>query len=280
MRFVAIIFLSLIFTVSTRAQLASAKWKIVEAEGDTLMNQENYQGALTKYSEAIEISKLKDSESKRVLYKRAICYYSLHDFNKALADVNAFIPFYPSFPRARLLRAFINRELGNVQAQLDDINELLMMNLGDPDILKFKANIYLETNKYDSAKIELLKLQKVVNDEEIETQLGLSYYNLNDPDSAFVHFDAALDLNGGYAPAYLYITSLCLEQEAFDMALNYVDLGLRLEPDNQQLIFYKGIALAESKKTEEGCRLLAKVFYAGLDQAGDYLKQYCYSVKD
>ena len=95
-----------------------------------------------------------------------------------------------------------------------------------------------------------------------------------------MHFDSALALNGGYAPAYMYMTSLCLEQEAFELALTYVDLGLRLEPGNQQLLFYKGIALAESDQLEEGCRVLANVFYAGLDQAGDYLKQYCYSMKD
>jgi len=110
--------------------------------------------------------------------------------------------------------------------------------------------------------------------------LGFTYYNLSDPDSAFLHFDSALSHNGGHAPAYMYMTSLCLEQEAYEMAFTYVDLGLRLEPENKQLLFYKGIALAENENLEEGCRILAKVFYAGVDQAGDYLKQYCYSNKD
>ena len=95
-----------------------------------------------------------------------------------------------------------------------------------------------------------------------------------------MHFDSALALNGGYAPAYMYMTSLCLEQEAFELALTYVDLGLRLDPTNQQLLFYKGIALAESDNLEEGCRILSQLFYNGMDQAGDYLKQYCYSEKD
>lgn len=280
MRFLTIIFISLVCAASVSAQIMSAKWKAVESEGDTLLNREDYPGALKKYNEAIEISKLKDTESKRMLYKRAICFYSTSDFQKALDDLNAFIPVYPSFPRARFLRAFVNRELGNTQAQLDDINELLALDPENLDLLKFKTSIYLESEKYQEAKTELLRLQKLENNEEIETQLGFIYYNLNDPDSAFLHFDSALERNAGYTPAYTYMTSLCLEQEAYEMAITYVDLALRLEPDNQQLIFYKGIALAESDKLEDGCRLLANVFYAGLDQAGDYLKQYCYSSKD
>jgi hypothetical protein len=59
-----------------------------------------------------------------------------------------------------------------------------------------------------------------------------------------------------------------------------VDIGLRLEPGDQQLLFYKGVALAETEKLDEGCRILSNLFYAGVDQAGDYLKQYCYSAKD
>lgn len=274
------ILLLLICALNLNAQTSSAKWKAMESEGDTLLNRQDFQGAIKIYNNVIELSKLKDTESKGVLYKRAICFYSVGEFQKALDDLQIFIPEYPGFPRAKLLRAFVNRELGNTQAQLDDINELLSVNPTNPDLLKFKASIFLETEKYPEAKRALLDLQKIVNDEEIETQLGFIYSNLNEPDSAFAHFDSALSINGGYAPAYMYISSLCLEQEAYEMALTYVDLGLRLEPDNANLQFYKGIALAETENFTEGCRLLAKAFYAGLDQAGDYLKQYCYSEKD
>ncbi len=252
----------------------------MEAEGDTLLNHQDFEGAIKIYNNIVELSKLNDTESKGVLYKRAICFYSVGEFQKALDDLQIFIPEYPVFSRAKLLRAFVNRELGNTQAQLDDINELLLLDSANPDLLKFKASIFLETEKYREAKTALLDLQKIVNDEEIETQLGFTYSNLNEPDSAFAHYDSALSINGGYSPAYIYISSLCLEQEAYALALTYVDLGLRLEPENLTLQFYKGIALAETENLTEGCRLLAKSFYSGMDQAGDYLKQYCYSGKD
>ena len=276
MRVTAILFLLLVSVLSVDAQTSSAKWKVFETEGDTLLNRQDFTGAIEKYNKVVEISKLKDAESKGVLYKRAICFYSVGQFQKALDDLQIFIPEYPGFPRAKLLRAFINRELGDVPAQLKDINELLELSPGNPDLLKFKATIFLSTEQYAEAKVALLEIQKFANDEEIETQLGFVYNALGDPDSAFVHFEAALNINAGYTPAYMYISSVCLEQEAYEMALTYLDLALRLEPENQQLLFYKGIALAETDNLDEGCRLLSKVFYGGLDQAGDYLKQYCY----
>jgi tetratricopeptide (TPR) repeat protein len=280
MKFFVIITFSLFCSLGLNAQTSSATWKAMEAEGDTLLNRQDFAGAIKIYNEVIELSKLKDSESKGVLYKRAICFYSTGEFQKALDDLQVFIPEFPGFPRAKLLRAFVNRELGNTQAQLDDINDLLSFNPTNPDLLKFKASIFLELEKYQEAKATLLNLQKVVNDEEIETQLGFIYSNLNEADSAFIHFDSALAINGGYSPAYKYLSSLCLDQGAYDMALTYVDIGLRLEPDNVTLQFYKGIALAETKNLKEGCRFLSKAFYAGMDQAGDYLKQYCYSAED
>lgn len=278
MRVLIVIFISLNSAIGLFAQMSSAKWRVTEVEGDSLLSREDYPHALVKYNQAMDVSKLKDTESKRLLYKRAICYYSLQDFQKALDDLNAFIPYYPSFPRAKFLRVLVNGELGNTQAQFDDIHELELLEPGSPDILSLKVNIYLEAEQYDSAKVELLRLQRINDDEETETQLGFVYYNLEDADSAFVHFDRAITLNENYAPAYVYMSSLCLEQEAYAMTLMYVDRGLLLDPQSKQLLFYKGIALAESEKLEAGCSILAKLFYEGFDQAGDYLKQHCYGI--
>ena len=78
-------------------------------------------------------------------------------------------------------------------------------------------------------------------------------------------------------PAYLYASSFCLQEEFYEKAISYVNLALRIEPQNQTALFYKGIALVETEKKEEGCSCLAKAFYSGFDDAGDYLVEYCYS---
>ena len=85
-------------------------------------------------------------------------------------------------------------------------------------------------------------------------------------------------MDATFAPAYLYGGTFALEEENFELALKYLDVALRLDPENVAALFYKGVALVELKKEKEGCSCLNEAFMAGQDDAADYLKQYCYGV--
>jgi tetratricopeptide (TPR) repeat protein len=269
----------LVFTASVG--FAQHKWTALEADADTLLNRQQFAKAASTYKKVLAMQKkARYTGTSLVLYKRAICRFYLQDFYTALTDLEGFIPANPSFYQARLLRAFIYRELQNNEKQLEDINEILSADPWNIDLLKWRAGVLLETGAYEKAKADLLKVKEVQTDEEVELYLGLTWYYLDEPEKALAHFNEAIALNGGYTPAYQYAGVLCVEQEAYDLALTYLDLALRLEPENYQLIFYKGVALVESGKTDEGCRCLNKAFYAGVDEAGGYLEEFCYPVDD
>ncbi len=276
MRRAAGIFILLFSVILAEAQSKQDKIKAAEVLGDTLMSQQNFAGALSQYNKVIKSTKLKDVESRQILYKRAVCFFYLNDFNKALADLNTFIDDNPNLYRARILRAFVYREMEEPQKQLIDLNEVLEWDPLNTDLLKWRAGLMVETGLYDSAITEFKRIQLYGNDEETELYLGLCYYNLAKPDSALIHFDESIKINGGYVPAYLYAASVHLEEESFEEAKSYIDLGLMLDAQNLQLIFYKGIVLVETGNQDEGCRLLNKAFYGGIDDASDYLVEYCY----
>jgi tetratricopeptide (TPR) repeat protein len=281
MRFVWLIAVAFWVTpVVVHAQSKKDKLKAIETLGDTLLGQQDIAGALKQYNKVIKSTKLKDVESRQILYKRALCYFYLQDFTQALADLTVFIEDNPNLYRARILRAFINRELDDLVSQLVDLDEVLDWDPMNIDLLKWRAGLLVETGDYSRGLDELRKIQLFGNDEEVELYLGLCYYSLEKPDSAMIHFDQAIALNGGFVPAYLYASSVALEEEAYELALSYINLGLMLDAKNLQLIFYKGIALVETGKKDEGCRLLNKAFYSGLDDAGDYLVEYCYPKED
>ena len=88
-------------------------------------------------------------------------------------------------------------------------------------------------------------------------------------------FDEVIAEDPNHIQTYLYAASLCLDEDAYELALNYVEKGLQKEPTNNTLLFYKGIALVETDRRSEGCRCLTKAFNAGIDDAGEYLKEYC-----
>ncbi|MBX2957877.1 MAG: hypothetical protein KF846_17050 [Cyclobacteriaceae bacterium] len=274
MRWIGILFF--LFSVGLFAQTKPSKVQVAEALGDTLFNREDFVGALKQYNKVAKATKLKTVQQRQILYKRAVCLFYLGEFEQALADLKVFIPENQSLPRARILRAFIYRELGELQLQLDDLNQLLEWDAMNIDLLKWRAGLLVEMGENEQALVELKAMKQWATDEEVELYTGLAYYGLEKPDSALYHFDQSILTNGGYLPAYQYAGSVCLEQGAFELALTYINLALRLDGQNLELLFYKGVALVELDRKEEGCRLLNKAFYKGIDDAGGYLEEYCF----
>ena len=265
-------------TIITYAQ--STRWKEWDVRGDTLFNHGDYKKAIRSYSKAINLSKLKDKDAYRTVYKRAVSYYSAGDHKNALKDLDIFIPEYPQVSQARLLKAFIYRELGDDDQQLIHLEAAMELRPPGPDLLKWRGLLYLQKDEYAKAKMDFVQASVLQDDAEVETYLGLCYHNSHLQDSAMASLNRSIELDATYLPAYLYAGSACLENEAYDLGLQYINLALRLDPGNKEAMFYKGVALIELQKINEGCRCLNRAFYAGMDEAGDYLKEYCFGVED
>ncbi len=273
--FILILFFGLI-SVSGFAQ--NPKWAVWETEADTLMSHEDFKGAIKLYTKVIDASKLNDEKSFRVLYKRAVGYYSSGDFEKAIADMDRFIPKFQESYQARILRALGYRELGEVDKQLVDVEKALELSRGEPQIMKWRAGLLMEKGEYELAKNDLLLVKLFQDDPEVEMNLAFAYYSLNHSDSALMAINKSIELDATFVPAYLYGGTFALEEENFELALKYLNVVLRLDPENMTALFYKGVALVELKNEKEGCSCLNKAFMAGQDDAADYLKQYCYGV--
>lgn len=269
----------LIFLFAFEATTAQEpKWKQWEVEGDTLMNRQDYVGAIKLFSKVIKKSKLSDKTAYPSVYKRAVCYYSIGKLDEALKDVDTFMVEYPSLFQAFILKAFIFRETDNVDGQLAALEEALNLQPGDPGLIKWRSALYLDKGEYEKVRNDLQYVKAIQNDPEVEMYLGFAYYNMEQVDSAMSSLNMAIEMDPTYLPAYLYGGSFSLQESNNELALKYLDVALRLEPDNTTAQFYKGLALVELERIDEGCSLLAKAFYAGEDDAGDYLKEHCYKL--
>ena len=260
------------------AQSDKSKNAAIIAQADTLLGKEDYAGALALYNKIIEKSKTVSDEDFPVYYKRAFCYHGLQRYNEALQDVNLYLAKKPD-DQAKLLRAYINQELGNYEDQLKDINEFIAAHPGNVELVQWRASVLMEMENYKEAQKDIRELLKYQDSPDLKSYLGLTYYYLNDADSALTLFDEVIALEPDHVQTYLYAASLSLEQDAYELALQYIEKGLKKDPTNNTLLFYKGIALVQTDKINEGCRCLTKVFAAGFDDAGDYLKSYCYGVE-
>jgi len=262
------------------AQAQDEKWRAWETEADTLMSHEDFEGAVKLYSKVIEESQLKERQDYRSLYKRSVAYYSQGDFKNALSDMERFIPQFQESYQARILRALCYRELGETDKQLIDVEKALELSGGDAQILKWRAGLLIEKEEFNQAIEDLLTVRQLQDDPEVELNLGFAYYSVDKKDSALLAINKAIELEATFLPAYLYGSSFSMETGNYELSIKYVNVALMLEPDNATAWFYKGVALMELKKEDEACSCLRKAFYAGQDDAGAYLKQYCYGIED
>lgn len=270
--------LAVLFVNSAFAQ--NAKARKYEVEADTAMNQQDYAKAIKLFSKAIKASKLAERADYLAVYKRAVCYFSISDFNHALEDLNVVIPKVPGLPQAKMLRAMIYGELGQQDKKLEDLEGALVADPSNPGLLKWRASIYLEDEEYKLARKDLELAKLFDDDAETEMYLGVAQYNTGSLDSALMSLDKAISLDAAYLPPYLYASSFCLEEDRYQDALNYLEFAGRLDPKNTTIFYYKGIALVELEKDEEGCQYLRKAFYGGLDDASGALKEYCFGVEN
>lgn len=257
------------------AQTESKKTEALLIEADTLLSRQDYSGALALFNKVIDKSKMASVDDYALLYKRAYCYYALENFESALLDINRYLDKTPD-EQAKLLRAYINQELGDTDAQLADLNEFIAGNPGNPDLLRWRASVLMESEQYKEAQRDIKTLLVYQPGPELKSYLGLTYYYLENADSAMLLFDEVIKENPTFLQTYLYAGSLALEEEAYDLALDYIDRGLLVDKSNLTLVFYKGIALVEKKNIDTGCKCLTQAFNGGLDEVADYLKNYCY----
>jgi len=258
----------------------SEKVKAMEVKADTLLNRQDYEGALKLYGSILKKCKEKDKFYYGILYKSAVGNYSLGRHEVALHQLQEFIPAYPEFPQGHILKAFVLRELDDADGQLEALDKAIELQGFNPDFIKWRAMLLLQKDEYERAKTALQQLQKLQTDAEVETYLAVALYNEGQRDSALMSLNKAIELDATYQPAYLYASSFCLQDGENELGLKYLNLLLRLDPKNTTALFYKGVALVEMEKLDEGCSCLSKAFYNGEDDAGDYLMQYCYGADD
>lgn len=277
-RYLIIILAVSLTVLSAHAQ--DPKLQALETEADTLISREDFEGAVKLYTRVIDASKLKEKTDYRALYKRGVAYYSSGDFKSAVSDMDIFIPQFQESFQARILRALCYRELGDTDKQLADVEAALTLSGGEPQLLKWRAGLLLEKEEFNQAIADLLIVRQMNDDPEVELNLGFAYYSVDKKDSALMAINNAIVLEPTLLHAYLYGSSFSLEDGNHKLAVRYANVALMLESDNTTALFYKGVALIELKKEDEACSCLRKAFYAGHDDAGDYLKQYCYGIED
>lgn len=250
-------------------------------QGEQQLQDQDYEAAKSTFTRIIEATRLQQPADYQYAYRRAVCWFYLEKMDSALADLDKFRGRMDHIPQPHVLRVFIFRQLGQPRLELTSLNFLLSLpdqeDESKSQYLRWRAAAYLSLNKYDSARSDLRIAFRSGEDADGNGLLAFIHYRNGVKDSAMIALNRAIELDYEYLPAYRYAASFCLEDGNNELALQYALVGLRVDPTDPGLTFVRGVALVEAGRIDEGCSCLNRAFYAGEEDAGYYLDEYCYT---
>ena len=251
------------------------------AEGRQAMEEQDFQTAENIFTKLIASTGLQRREDFQFVYQRAVCRYYQENPEAVLEDLALFGPEMESVPQPHLLRSLVLRDLGRNQELIGSVDRALALHVAEMEsqLLRLKAEAYMNLNELDSAQ-EVMR--KSLIKEPTPDGYGLQafiLYRSGDLEDALGAIHKAVELDYSYAPAYRYATTFCLQEGDYQRALVYSGLGMRVDPEDPDMIYFRGIALVETGQLDAGCRYLNKAFYSGNEDAGYYLEEHCYPIE-
>ena len=166
---------------------------------------EKYQNVIDDLNKAISIN----SNYAEVYYSRGSAYYYLKDYNRAIMDYTKAIEINPNFENAYVNRGNVYNELKQYDKSIDDFSRAIKIN----------PNMY----------------QAYYN-------RGNAYNNLQDFDKALSDYTKAIELNPNLAEAYTNRGTIYGVLENNRQAVSDFSKAISLDPNNAVAYYNRGVA--------------------------------------
>ncbi|MBN1885921.1 MAG: tetratricopeptide repeat protein [Candidatus Krumholzibacteriota bacterium] len=197
----------------------------------------------------------------RIHLRLARVTLELGDLGKARDFASRLIGIENYDSEARLILAEAQYRAGDPAAALESLDALD----GREDVplfemLKFRAKIYLETDRIDEARDALEEAATLFDDDlYVHYKLGFLYARQGDADRAIASFRRAIELNPGLAGAHVALGSILAHEGRRDEAKEAYRRALEVEPDNRTAMVELAGLLVDGDEIDEGIRLLEKM---------------------
>ncbi len=138
----------------------------------------------------------------------------------------------------------------------------------------FSAKLITEKQPPETALPRLLEIEKILPDKYyIKFYIGLSMFNLGDPEGAIPYFQNALDLEPAYEdiPSIYSYLGLCLkEMEQYQDALKVLKKGIALDPERTDIFNLMGYCYFKLKEHESAIDCFNNILKLNPSSAIDY----------
>ena len=156
----------------------------------------------------------KNKNSYEVYFKRAVCYYNVHKYKKALYDLSYLIQELDNennnkeenddelWAEIYFLRSKAYINMNKIESGLNDINKFF-------ELIEKEKNKIKEKNTKNKNKISNIDVEKILYQKydisDAHFKRGFCYFNLSEYKKALNEFENAIRLDPNYNTVYNYI---------------------------------------------------------------------------
>ncbi|AFZ56303.1 GUN4 domain protein [Anabaena cylindrica PCC 7122] len=216
--------------------------------GDEFVNNQNYQGAITNYSKALQIN----PRNAQIYFKRAEIHHQLGNFQDAINDYSQAIYINPKDAYSHNNRGIIYYELGYIDYAINDYEEAIRINPKEAVVYFNLAITYYNLNEIDRIYIDEIGWMDI-------DEITISYLN------------QALNINPEFHKAYYVRGKFRFQRGDILGAFEDFNTIIKIEPDYAlniytylaEVYYYKGNYYSEigNKKTGlENLNLAANLY--------------------
>lgn len=254
-----------------------------------------------RYADAIQASSEDSALTMRILHQnpdnqlfggyfvRAICYYQMKNYNKALSECTDGVQKNPGDVKLRAffycLRSTIYRNMGDYKNALSDLNQAIKIN-PDPDIYIMRGIYYLKRDEYQSALNDFEKVSaldpkkwresiqsslkecKNIGKNNKREILDIFYEGYNDIPNKFeilqkkypqfqkkfVQIDKIGEPTISKEKEWLVIGKAFFESKNYERAIDAFSKAIKIAPTYIDVYFERGSAYEKLKKYREAIK--------------------------
>ncbi|GAA0735509.1 tetratricopeptide repeat protein [Clostridium oceanicum] len=195
------------------------------------------------------IKEIKKKVESNELFNEALVLYNNKNYEKALEKYNEALDINPNNCSILCNRGLIYKELGNYKLALEAYNKALKINPNHYLALSNRSIIYSLQGKNNLALKDCNKALKIhYDDYEILYNRSIIYYEQKKYDLALKDCNEALKLNPKYYSAICIRSALYAKLEKYDLALTDYTSALQINPNNYKILYNRGIIYLNSQK--------------------------------
>lgn len=233
-------------------------------------NINDLDGAAADYLKAREL----DKENIDILKEGAIILSKLEDFDAAIENYDKLLELDPSNTQAFLSRATFKMKILDFNGAIVDFSSAIALDDQLAEAYFGRGKSYANNEDYEKAITDFDKsIQLNYKTASANYNSGLACLKLNQPQKAKKYLNNCIktDTESEHtASAYHLLGIMELMQNNNKEAINHFNSSLKIDPDNTDTYFNRGIAYGMIKKPQEALNDLNKCIQLGMKTSDVY----------